>query len=283
MSATFLLAVSLLEVALAPLIAGLARRSAVLFAATDSFVATSIGALTLVHILPHTVRVAGASALAAAAVGALLPIGLHYAFHHLERRALPALAWLVLGALAFHAVLDGAALAVPEAGLGEHAHDQASMAALIGAAVVLHRFPMVLGIWWFAVPLLGRRAAIVLLSALGIGTLAGYFAADMSWAALGSQPIALVQAVVAGMLFHVLIGHEGPHDPRSTHGRRRWAIVIGAAAAMAVTIAMAALGTLELPAASPISTLITTGVSLLVATYVIQARWRQRHGHTHAH
>ncbi len=282
MSASFLLAVSLLEVVLAPPIAGIARRSALLFAATDSFVATTVGALTLVHILPHTVRVAGVSALGVAALGALLPLLLHVAFHRLERRALPILAWLVLGALAFHAVLDGAALAAPDAAHEVHAdHDHESMSTLIGAAVVLHRFPMVLGIWWFALPLLGRRAAIALLTALGLGTLAGFFAAEASWAALGSRPIALVQALVAGMLFHVLIGHEGPDDARNTHGQRRWAIVIGSLVALAVTVTMAILGTLELPAARPLSALITGGVSTLVAVYVIQARWRQRHEHDH--
>lgn len=284
MSEVLLLIISLFEVALAPLIAGLARRSATLFAATDSFVATSVGTLTLIHILPHTYRVAGAKALAAAAAGALIPLGLHYAFHRLERRALPALVWLVLGALAFHAMLDGAALALP--GLEQdHGgdHDHPSVAGLIGAAILLHRFPMVLGIWWFALPLLGRRAATALLSALGVGTVVGFLAAEASWAALGSQPIALVQALVAGMLFHVLIGHEGLADSPSARGRRRWAIVLGTILAMTVTVTLATLGALELPFASPVSALITTGACLAVALYVIQARWRQRLEHGHAH
>jgi len=282
MSSTYLLATSLLLVILAPAAARLAGRSAVLLAATDSFVATTVGTLALVHILPHAYRVAGPPTLAAVALGALLPIGLHLAFHRFERRAMPVLLWLVLGALAFHAILDGAALAAPRAGgLDGALHAHPATASLLGAAVVLHRFPMVLGIWWFARPRLGRHAAIALLAAIGIGTITGYVAAGLAWAALGSRPIALLQAMIAGMLFHVLIGHQSSHDDRAARGRRRLAIVAGTAAGVGVMMSMAWLGTLELPASSPLSTAITVAASVGVAAYVLQARWRQRREHAH--
>ena len=280
MTSFVLLAISLVEVAIAPILAALTRRSATFFAATDSFVATMIGALAVVHILPHTVAVAGVAALVAAAVGALVPTALHHAFHRLERWAMPIFSWLVLGFLALHATLDGAALAAPDAVHGAAGHEHET-APLLGAAVVLHRFPMVLGIWWFAVPRLGRWAATALLVALGIGTVVGYVAVDLSWAVLGSRPIALIQALATGMLFHVLIGHEGPETRRAPVGRRRLAIAIGTGVALMAMLGMALLGTLELPAAAPLSTLITIGVSLAVAAYVLQARWRQRHAHAH--
>lgn len=287
MTPILLLAISLIQVVLAPLIAGFARRSGVLFAGTDSFVATTIGALTLVHILPHAYSVVGPVAWVAALLGGLVPIGMHMAFHRLEHRAMPFLLWLVLGALALHAMLDGAALAASSEAASHgameaaHGHEHATNGSLLGAAVVLHRFPMVLGIWWFALPRLGRWAASGLLAAIGIGTVVGYSAVGLSWAALDSRPLALIQAVVGGMLFHVLIGHEGPEHDRTALGKRRRAIVAGTLLGIALMVVMAALGTLELPAASPLSTVITIGASLAVAAYVLQARWRQRHEHRH--
>ncbi len=289
MTPILLLAISLIQVILAPVIAGLARRSGVLFAGTDSFVATTIGALTLVHILPHAYGVLGPMAWVAALVGGLVPIGMHMAFHRLEHRAMPTLLWLVLGALALHAMLDGAALAASSDAAGHAAtesahsdgHEHGANGSLLGAAVVLHRFPMVLGIWWFALPRLGRWAASSLLAAIGIGTVVGYGAVGLSWAALDSRPLALIQAVVGGMLFHVLIGHEGPEHDRTAIGKRRGAIVAGALTGIGLMIVMASLGTLELPASSPLSTVLTIGASLAVAAYVLQARWRQRHEHHH--
>jgi zinc transporter ZupT len=110
---------------------------------------------------------------------------------------------LIMGVsgLALHALLEGAALAPGEGGV-----DLA-----FGLAIVLHRIPVGLVIWWLVRPRYGPSAALLAVGAIVLVTLAGY--------ALGTEVLAsvhgaggdLYQAFVSGSLVHVVF-HQGRHD-----------------------------------------------------------------------
>ena len=117
-------------------------------AAVDAFALVGVAGLVLVHILPQSFELAGWWVLPVAVLGAVGP-GLLCGtrlFSGRESRvvALP----LALLAIALHALLDGVAIASDEAGA---AHGSSELA----LAVVLHRVPVGLGIWWLVRPLYG--------------------------------------------------------------------------------------------------------------------------------
>ena len=113
------------------------------------------------------------------------------------RKRTSRVAWLLLAGLGLHAAADGAALA----GAAHHGAETLPM------AVLVHRLPVGLLVWWLVG---GRRrpvVAAVALVALAGATAGGFWVASQSpWTDGG---FALVEAFVGGALLHVL---RGPHE-----------------------------------------------------------------------
>lgn len=97
-----------------------------------------------------------------------------------------------------------------------HGHATES-AALLAAAVILHRLPMGIAVWWLTAPILGRRGAISLLAILAGATVIGFGLAERVFAALSLPGVALFEATIAGMLLHVVMGHEHAHSDEHDH------------------------------------------------------------------
>jgi uncharacterized protein len=201
---------------LAPLLEGMVKGRRVASAALEGLVFVALGGMVLVHILPHSLSLAGPGALAVAVLGLALALGL--------ARRLPPVAGLVLAVagLAVHATLEGHALSL-------HGADSGALALL---AVVLHRLPLGLGLWWLVRPVVGSLGATALL-----GTVALVGAAGLGWgeAVLGPDSLraaALFQAFSAGAFLPALFrgrpgsSHEGPSE--------RLATGLGALAAVAM-------------------------------------------------
>ena len=108
-----------------------------------------------------------------------------------------ALALGLLG-LSLHAVLDGAALAGSAFG-----GDQ------LPTAVVVHRFPVGLTIWWLLRPHFGNVVAGLVLTLVAAATAAGYGLGPPVAEGLSGQSVAWFQAFVAGSLLHVVF--HRPH------------------------------------------------------------------------
>jgi len=110
---------------------------------------------------------------------------------------------LVMGVsgLVLHALLEGAALAPGEAG----------MDFAFGTAIVLHRIPVGLVIWWLVRPRYGPLAGMVGVGAVVLVTLAGYALGAEVLAAVHGAGGDLYQAFVSGSLVHVVF-HQGRHD-----------------------------------------------------------------------
>jgi len=106
-----------------------------------------------------------------------------------------------LSGLALHALLEGAALVPREGGGG----------VAFGLAVVLHRLPVGLVVWWLIRPRYGATKAAAGVGSVVLATLIGYV---LGYEVLGDMhgPGAhAYQAFVSGSLVHVVF-HQGRHD-----------------------------------------------------------------------
>jgi len=211
------LPLSLAAWVLAPLVEWCVRERRTATAALEGLVFVALGGMVLVHILPHSLTLAGMGALAAAGVGLGLALVL-------ERR-LPAAAGrvLVVGGLVVHAALEGRALSLHGAGSG----------ALAVLAVVLHRLPLGLGLWWLVRPVVGPLGASALLGAVALVGGAG-----LGWGGAVLEPgllqvAALLQAFTAGAVLPALFrGRAGSGEGPG----QRLAAGLGAVAAMALLV-----------------------------------------------
>ncbi len=212
-----LLVLSIVALALGPGIVALAGARSWVLALVDGFVIVTIGGIALIHILPHALLSCGGWAFVGAAAGLFGPMLFEQKRHARHDDPLggdaaghrPALALALLG-IAMHAFLDGSAFA--ESGEG-HGHDHAAHAhaELLGLAVVLHRIPEGLAIWWLLRPRRGgAKLAIGALALVGVATVLGSQLGDELVHGTRAAVFSFVQAVVAGSLLHVLIHHAPP-------------------------------------------------------------------------
>lgn len=211
-------------------------------AALDAFVLVGVAGLLLLHVIPDAVDAVGWPAGTAAVCGAALPGLLHRYFPRGNRRANAGAAALGLLALLAHAMVDGVALGTSTAG------------APLALAVLLHRVPLSLSVWWLGLSVIGRRAAVVILATEGLGTTLGYGLGDLALSAISGPVMPIFQALMAGTVLHVVWGH-GPHvhgsdeacdDPHVAHAhddtppwrRHIWAAIIGAALALGAVVGL---------------------------------------------
>src|SRR5690606_23080549 len=147
------------SLALAPALALLAARAPRWWIGFDGFVVTGLVGLVTLTVLPHALRGAGWGALAAAAVGFLLPPLIERGWgEHAEHHQ--GVALVALLGISVHALMDGAALA------GHH-HEGGQG---LSVSVIMHHLPVVMAIW----TRLPRLWAITILGLLGAGTTVGF-------------------------------------------------------------------------------------------------------------
>jgi len=214
-----LLALSLLALALGPLLVRVIRPHGPTARGFDAFVAVTIAGLVLLHVVPEAVRSAGWPAATCVAAGVAAPLFVHRLAPTLERHS-PMRAVLGLVALATHGMLDGFALRTAE------------LEPQLAAAVVLHRIPLGLGMWWLGETHIGRRAAVLVLATEGGAALVGFAAGEAVAQLMAGPALHCLQAFMAGMVLHVVAGH-GPgghthgHDaPTPDDGTARWVGVL---------------------------------------------------------
>ena len=163
-------------------------------------------AILVVLILEHTVHEGGLIALLFALVGFVLPLGAERAISRSEwtiHRITMALG--ILGLL-LHAISDGAALAAA-------ALDQSEADALaLQAAIILHRLPMGLAIWWLMNADFSPRLAITSLTLMALATIVGYVVGDAFFAHISETGRAWFIAFAAGSLLHLATHRLGKHD-----------------------------------------------------------------------
>ena len=253
------LLLSLLAIAVAPLLNAALRGRPGASAFADGLVQVVVGGILLVHVLPFGLATAGWPALVALAGGALLGVAAHR-IPGGERSA----GALAVVALLLHAGIDGAALGAPD-DHGDHAGHAGE--GLLAWAVVLHTVPVGLATWRITLAHAGTLAAAALLVATGLATTGGWFAADALLHGASPAALGLAQCAVAGALLHVL-GHVGEGARRPTAG---WGAFAGAllVAGLAATHPMPRAYIDELGAGAALGTLLLEASPALLLGYLV--------------
>ncbi len=196
------LVLSILVLAVAPLLYRGVKERAETISFLDGFIVASIAGLTLLT-MPELVARGGVLVIACAVAGLLGPTLLERYFQRAGRGSHAAALWLGIAGVCLHALLDGAGLA------GDAPHLEDRGAAHLPAAIILHRFPVGLTVWWLVRPPYGLRAAWIVLACMAASTAVGYAWGDAMHTVLSTQGTAWFQGLVTGSLLHV-VAHR-PH------------------------------------------------------------------------
>ena len=227
-----LLLISLLAFAVGPALYGMADRARASLAALDGFVMVAVAGLALVHIIPHAVVTAGAGALAVALAGFIGPGLVEHRLERAARQTHTAALVVALSGLTVHEFFDGV-------GLARAFYDPSTGISILAVAVVLHRLPIAITVWWLLRPLRGPRLAWAVLAALGAATVLGYASVDLVAGLVDARWLGLLEALIAGSLLHVVVHRPSPLSAPDQGRRERLSAGIGALFGLA---AVAALG-----------------------------------------
>ena len=239
------LLLSLLPLALGPLLVAWARRARWTAVSLDSFVIVSVGGMVLLHVLPDALGRGGWWAVLALVVGLLAPVLAEQGLAPTGRRTRVAVLVFVVLAMLLHSLVDGAALtgtALPHTHLpGHEGHDHGSVDPnLLVWAVLLHRLLEGLAIWWVVPRTLGVGYAIAAAAIVGLGTAAGYYVGSGALADAPATGIALFEALLCGTLMHVVLHAHIPAPRAAETGRWHIASVVGGAVGAGTMFALTA-------------------------------------------
>ncbi len=216
--------------ALGPALYWLAGRRVTPIAVLDGFVYIALPGLVFLVVFPQAAEIGSWLPVAMLAAGAIGPSLAEKTFRSVAEGAHNLALLLGLSGLALHALIEGAALRP----------SVANAETVFLLAVVLHRLPVGLAIWWLLRPRFGRTAGLAAIAVVVASTAGGYFAGDEATAALSGQAGSLFQAFVAGTLLHVVFHKAPSYKEMGAAGRTpmRWAEGLGAVAALALLTAL---------------------------------------------
>lgn len=170
----------------------------------DVLVMVSVTALIVIEVLPEALHRIGYLVLPFFTAGLLLPLLLERMFRNLAREMHLLALVLAIGGILAHTLMDGALLNHSAAMLHDH-HGGESLS----AAIVLHRLPVALAVWWLLYPSLGLRWAAPVLTLMGVATVAGFTMRAGLAEVNELSGMAEVHALVAGMILHAV--YNRPH------------------------------------------------------------------------
>lgn len=208
-----LLISAVLALLIGPVLAKLFERKPGVNRFLDGFILVTIGGIAIVHLLPEAVVHIGGWALLMVVLGALLPFFAERAFHSYERATHSGVLVLALSGIFFHTMLDGIAVSSASA--------SSESGQALALAVILHRLPVGLLIWWALKPLAGVRTIVSVLVLMCVGTIIGFTIGEIEFPFAHSAGLSYFQSLVTGSLLHVLF-HRHIHnqgEPEEHHHR----------------------------------------------------------------
>ena len=219
------LLLSLLTLAMGPLLHQLVHRLKTMLAVLDGFVFATISGLVVLHLIPDSIERAGWWALAWALIGLMGPGLIERRLKSLAQQAHAVALLLALVGIGLHAFMDGWALVAPQEA------SEAAQHHMLPMAVVLHRLPVGLTIWLLLRPIYGAGTALGALFVVAATTAVGSaFSGDLE-----SRGWGLFQALVAGSLLHVVVHRSYPIDAEHiSASQRQWASGLGGVAGLAL-------------------------------------------------
>lgn len=162
----------------------------------DGFMYVAVPALVLWQVVPHVWASHSLLAIGVFALGLGTPALIERISHRLAPHADNLALVAGLSGLSLHAFLEGAALV--------------SNGLQLGLAVILHRIPVGLTVWWLLRPRHGFGGASIGIAVILVATVAGY-AAGARFFGDGHGGVGLYQAFVGGSLLHVVF-HQSRRD-----------------------------------------------------------------------
>lgn len=194
---------SLLALAAAPPLELVVRKLGNKFVLIERFCFLLVAILVVGHILPESYQSSGWWAVLMLAIGLLLPTVMERALHHEKMHT--AIIGLVTFGLALHGIMDGAAL-------GLSYQMGADISSILPVAVVIHRIPAALFLWWVLRPR-GVFYGWGVLVLLAVATCFGFFFATGEVISLRDEfTLGLFQALVGGSLVHLAVHRPEDHD-----------------------------------------------------------------------
>lgn len=229
-TSTYLLAASLAPL-VGPLAFFLLRHRRGPFRFLDGFVMLAVPGLVFLHTVPEAVEGRDVLLALALVAGLMAPGTLERITRDVAHRTDQLALVLGISGLALHALLEGAAvmaLSGPQ-DLG------------LALAIVLHRVPVGLAVWWLVRDIYGDRFAVLaVLGVVGL-TLAGFAGGTPLTELVGGRGVELYTAFVSGTLVHVAF-HQIGHHGSSTPGRLDTGLEgVGAVVALALLLSLGAL------------------------------------------
>lgn len=203
-----LLLVSLLALLVGPVLFYLTGVSQTLWRGIDAFVLIAVGGIVFFHILPDAYEKLGWPALVVALTSLYLPVVFEKITRSMAQTAHNITLGLALVGLVLHAFTDGLALIAPELAQG---HIPA-----LPMAVILHRIPDGITIWWLLRRTHGRKVAIRTILLISIATVLGFYFGQSFHGNFPQSWFGLFEALLGGALLHVIFHTTTAHS--HTHG-----------------------------------------------------------------
>lgn len=183
-----------------PVLLQFANRFNALLRFTDGFVLALVAGLVLADILPHATATLGGWSILLALLGfggpTIIELLLRRAAHGVHTAAL----LIGMSGLALHAGIDGLGLA----GAGRSGLQDG-----VAIAILAHRLPEGMAIWWLVGRSRGPRLAAVALILVLVLTAIGMLVDSAATVLVDSAALAALQSLIAGTLLHVLV--HRPH------------------------------------------------------------------------
>jgi uncharacterized protein len=203
---------SIVALLIGPLLFNLTIKKPNMLDLFDGFIFVVIGGLVIFHILPETIAEAGLWSLLFVLVGLFGPTLAESLFH--KAAALTHKTTLALGVfgLVLHSLTDGSALT-----------DDPNFTQLtLIIAIIAHRLPVGLTVWWLLRPHFGKVIALSVLSLMAIGTATGSYFGRQWLPGLDPTVVALIESFIAGSVLHVVFHrpyaeHHHQHKNTTTH------------------------------------------------------------------
>lgn len=174
--------------------------------AVDGFVYVAVPLLVAWQILPHAWAERSIVLILVVGAGFLLPAAIEQASHALVEHTDNLALVVGISGLALHALMEGAAFA----------HTGTDVSTPFALAVILHRIPVSLVVWWLICPRFGSTWAAAGVGSIVAATLAGYAVGGEVLGVAHGGGVDLYQAFVSGSLVHVVF-HQGRHDHQHDH------------------------------------------------------------------
>jgi len=194
------LALSILALLLGPVIYALSRKNHVARQVLDGFIFITIAGIICVNIIPEALAVGGTLALLFLLLGLAFPVVVEHGFSSALHEAHIVVLVLAALGLIIHATIDG--IAILPAQDSDLAH-----------AVILHRLPVGMAIWWSLRPTLGTPVAVGAIVMISLATAVSYTLGAPMVELAEARSLAMIQAFVAGSLIHIVaFGFTHEHD-----------------------------------------------------------------------